>query len=110
LEARYLMSSRNRHRLDSNHRDVIDALERLGYWFWNASQSNLGIDGFVVGHGRIIPVEIKDPKSSRRLQLTPHEAKIHQRLKANGVTVEILTGDNASLDVLRLPAREYYRP
>lgn len=104
------MGERRRHRLDSNHKAVRAALEALGYTFLDCSQTSLGFDAIVVRQGRFVPVEIKDPKSSRKLKLSPHEAKVHQQLKAQGVTVEILTGVDASLDVLRQPERNYYKP
>lgn len=99
---------KSRHRKDSNHDLVVAALALRGYWFWDASQSNLGVDGFAVGHGRIVPIEIKDPKAWRGLQLSPHEAKVHQRLKAGGVVVEILTGDDGSLGPFSPRARDFY--
>lgn len=102
------MSRKRSHRKDANHDQVKAELERLGYLFIDTSQTNLGLDAIVVKHGRMVPVEIKDPKSSRKLKLSPKEAKMHQLLKAYGVTVEILTGDNESLDVLREPRRNFY--
>ena len=100
------MGRRVAHRLDNNHHVVVQAIERLGYFWWDASQTSLGVDGFAVGYGRIVPVEIKDPKSSRKLALSPRESDIHRQLGARHVRVEILTGDDESLDVLR----GHYRP
>jgi hypothetical protein len=100
------MGERKRHRLDSNHKAIRKALEARGALFIDTSQTNLGFDALVVpaGFSRLVPVEIKDPASSRGLKLSPKEAAVHRELKARGITVEILT-DDASLDVLTQPAR-----
>jgi hypothetical protein len=100
---------RRRHRKDDNHKEVQGAIEQMGYLFLNCSQSALGFDALAVKAGRFVPIEIKDGKkrpSARKL--TPHEVKVHAALKAHGVTVEIVTGINDSLDVLRLRDRNYY--
>jgi hypothetical protein len=101
---------RRQHRKDRNHDVVRQAVERLGLYWWDAAQTNLGVDGFVVAQGRVVPVEVKDPKARRKLALSPHEAAIHQVLRAHGVTVEILTGDDQSLDVFKAPRRDFYAP
>ena len=98
------------HRKDGNHDLVVQAIRRRGYFWWDASQTNLGVDGFAVGHGRLVPVEIKDPKSKRKLALSEHEHKIHTILRRHGIAVELLTGDDQSLDVLTPPARDFYEP
>lgn len=80
-----------RHRLDANHKGLCDAVERMGWFVWNASQSGLGVDAILVKAGRMVPVEIKDgskPLSAQKL--TKHEQDVHATLKAHGVRVEIL--------------------
>lgn len=100
---------RRSHRLDGNHHEVRQALERVGYLFLDCSQTNLGFDALVVKAGRLVPVEIKDGRRAPSAQrLTPHEVEVHARLKAHGVTVEILTGVDQSLDVLLEPRRNFY--
>jgi hypothetical protein len=103
------MSGPPRHRKDRNHRTCAAALTQLGYWFWDASQSDLGVDGFAVGHGRIIPVEFKHPDN---VKLTPNETRVHQQLKIHGFTVEIMTGvDDKSLEpFLHDRGRNFYDP
>jgi hypothetical protein len=100
---------RRRHRKDRNHPEIREAVEALGYLWIELSQTNTGLDAIVVKHGRMVPVEVKDgarPPSARKL--TPHEEQVHQQLKERGITVEILTGVDQSLDVLRARDRNYY--
>ena len=98
-----------RHRLDGNHKAVRKAVEALGYLWLDTSQTDIGLDAILVKHGRIIPAEVKDGTlSPSRQRLTPNEAKVHQALKQHGVTVEILTGVDSSLDVLKQPFRNMY--
>lgn len=94
-----------RHRLDSNHKAVVAELERRGYGWIDTSQTNIGFDGLVLVHGRLIPCEIKDPRSTRGLRLTTHEAKVAEHCLRHGVRVELLTGVDDSLDVLERPRR-----
>ena len=99
------MGRRFYHRKDGNHEARVKDIEELGYYWWDASQTNMGIDGFAVGNGRIIPIEFK---LSAREKLTEKEKKTHNVLKSNGITVEVIT-DSASLEVLRLPVRNFYK-
>jgi len=99
-----------RHRKDGNHDVVVEAIERRGFVWWDTSQSEIGVDGFVVGHGRLVPCEIKDPESRRGLALSENERRTHRLLGSRGVRVEILTGDNESLDVLLRVRRDPYEP
>jgi hypothetical protein len=46
------------------------------------------------------------PPSARKL--TPHEELVHAKLKTKGITVEIVTGVDESLDVLRERKRDFY--
>lgn len=94
-------------RIDGNQAALVEALAWSGLWFWDATQGDLGVDGLVVGHDRIVPVEFKVPSPTGRYRLTPRERTIHQQLEAHGVTVEILT-DLASLEVLYRPMRNSY--
>ena len=105
------MSRKTKHRKDGNHDDVKAALEAMGYLVLDTSQTNLGFDMICVKHGAARFVEVKDgslPPS--RQKLTPHEQKVHQQLRARGVTVELLTGVDQSLDVLGEKTRNYYKP
>ena len=104
------MSRRHYHAKDSNHDVVVEAIRRRGYFWMDASQTNLGVDGFAIGFGRVVPCEIKDPKASRKLTLSTHEQQVHTILRRHGVAVELLTGDDASLDVLTQPRRNFYDP
>lgn len=101
--------SRYGRRQDGNHAAIVEALKWSGNWFWDASQGDLGVDGLIVGHGRIVPVECKVPSPTGRYTLTPREREVHEILAAHGVKVEILT-DVQSLEVLGIgrPARNYY--
>jgi hypothetical protein len=108
------MGRRFYHAKDRNHKAVRKAVERLGYVWIDLAQSSAGIDAIVCRGGRCVPIEVKDgslPPSKQKL--TPHEQQVHALLKAHGVTVEILTGDNESLDVLkgdqRQATRNFYR-
>lgn len=97
-----------RERRDNNEKGIRKAVEALGY-LWIPQGRKVGFDALLVGHGRIVPVEVKDgskPPSARRL--TPNEEKVQAALKAKGVTVELLTDVEQSLDVLRLPVRNFY--
>lgn len=83
---------RHTHRLDANHRAIQQIAEQIGWYFWDCAQTGLGVDAILIKGGRIVVAEIKDgakPISAQRL--TPHEKAVHAKLKAHGVTVEILT-------------------
>src|SRR5262245_59186880 len=99
-----------RHRKDGNHDLVVQAIERRGLVWWDTSQSDIGVDGFAVGLGRVVPCEIKDPKGRLGLTLTANEERTHKLLASRGVRVEILTGDNDSLDVLFRHRKDPYEP
>lgn len=101
------MSRHYGRRTDANQRPLVEALAWSGLWFWDATQGDLGVDGLVVGHGRIVPVEFKVPSPTGRYTLTPREREIHGQLEAHGARVEILT-DLKSLDVLYRPMRNSY--
>ena len=102
------MSRKFQHRKDGNHDAIQAAIERRGYLFVDTSQTGLGIDGLVVAHGRMVPVEIKDPSSSRGAKLTPREQQAHQRFAAHGIRVELLMTE-ADLDVLGRETRSFYK-
>ena len=94
-----------RHRKDANQAALLEAAERIGWCALNASQSNLGFDAILVKAGRIVLAEIKDgdkPMSAQKL--TPHEQDVHAKLKAHGITVEILTSE-ADVIALERPHR-----
>lgn len=97
--------SYSRHRRDGNQGEVVDALEKLGYHVIDLSQSDCGFDLLVAKHGVLRAVEVKHPK---RLTLTKNEREAHEALKAKGVLVEIVTGLDDSLEVLREPKRNFY--
>lgn len=98
-----------RHRKDSNHDLVVAALKRRGIGWWDTSQTEIGIDGFAMLGRVLVPCEIKDPKSTRGLALSANEDRVHRLLSMFGIRVEILTGDDASLDVLgRATPRDFY--
>jgi len=98
------MSRKYQHRKDRNHAAIAKGIEARGQGFIDTSQTGLGFDGLVtVGcptcGGKLAPVEIKDPSSSRGLTLSPKEEKVHAALKAHGIHITILTCE-ADLDVL----------
>lgn len=92
------------NRKDGNHDARVKEIRALGYYWWNASHTNMGVDGFAVGHGRIVPIEFKP---DGKAPLSETEQKMHRILKANGIQVEIIT-DSKSLDVLRQRDRNFY--
>lgn len=83
---------RKTHRLDANHKELRQAAEKLG-WLWeDTSQTGLGYDALITIQGRTVRAEIKDGRKPPSAQkLTPHEERVHQKLKAHGVLVELLT-------------------
>jgi len=102
------MSYYQRHRRDLNQSDVFKAIQRAGGYVMDTSQTDLGFDGLVAIHGILRPVEVK---RDGVFELTPNELRAHRELKAHGITVEILTGVDQSLEVLfRAKTREYYKP
>lgn len=91
---------RSQHRTDANQAALLVVAEQLGWCALNASQSNMGFDALLIKAGRIVIAEIKDgskPLSAQKL--TDHEKDVHARLKAHGITIEILT---CEADVLAL--------
>lgn len=83
---------RKTHRKDANHAQIRQAAERMGFYFWDASQSSLGVDAFLVKAGRLVPVEVKDgSKPPSAQQLTKHEQRVHIDLMQHGVRVILLT-------------------
>lgn len=89
-----------RHRKDGNHGTLLAVAAQLGWYTQNTSQTELGYDAILVKAGRVVFAEIKDgQKPMSQQKLTPHEETVHRRLKAHGITVEILTCEE---DVLML--------
>lgn len=87
--------SRHRHRLDANHHAIRECAEALGWHWQDTSQTGLGYDAILIRGGVVKFCEIKDgmkPISQQRL--TPYEQRVHQDLKAHGVTVEVLTSQD----------------
>lgn len=81
-----------RHRLDANHHLLREVAEKSGYYWMDLSQSNAGLDAILFRSDRVIFAEVKDgmkPLSAQKL--TPHEQKVHAKLLAHGITVEVLT-------------------
>lgn len=94
-----------RHRKDDNHDALLDVATRLGWFAQNTSQTELGYDAILVKGGRVVFAEIKDgQKPMSQQKLTPHEQTVHRRLKAHGITVEILTSE-ADVIALERPHR-----
>ena len=97
------MSQHRRHRLDTNHAEIRRAVEALGWLWMDCSQTSLGVDAFIAKGGRLVPVEVKDgAKPMSAQQLTAHEQRVHQQLKAHGILVEVIRG----LDDLSVLGRE----
>lgn len=83
---------RHRHRVDANSAVIRQCAEACGWYWGDLSQSSAGFDAFLAKGGRIVFVEIKDgSKSLSRQHLTPHELEVHQRLRAHGVHVHLVT-------------------
>ena len=93
-----------RHRKDANHDAITDAAEQLGWYVENVSQTDLGYDAILTKAGQTVRAEIKDGhKPMSQQTLTPHEKRVHARLKAHGITVEILTCEEDLLMLERQP-------
>lgn len=85
---------RHTHRLDANHRSLRRVAEQVGWLWLDCAQTGLGVDALLIKGGRIVVAEIKDgQKPMSQQKLTPHEKLVHARLKAHGITVEILTSE-----------------
>jgi Holliday junction resolvase len=84
---------RKRPRLDSNHNEIRQALEKMG---WGVkSMAGVG-DGFVdllaVKAGRIVLIEVKDgDKVPSKRKLTEDECETHHWFSTYGVEVILVT-------------------
>ena len=96
------------NRRDANESVIRQAVEAYG-WLWLPCDRHFGCDAVIVKGERVEFIEVKDPaKAPSARALTPAEARFHQRLRAHGKTVQLLT-DAESLEVLeRTRPREYY--
>ena len=81
---------RRRARVDANSAELLAACRSLGWLVVDLSRVGGGIpDAVLVKAGRTVWVEIKQPKSVKRLSL--QQEACHAALAAHGVTVEIIT-------------------
>lgn len=94
--------TRRAARVDSNQREIDDALRALGWLVWPTHRLGDGFpDRVIAKAGRLVLLEVKDgskPPSGRRL--TPAEADAHQAFHRHGVTVLVVetVADLAQLD------------
>lgn len=80
-------------RVDGNHRDIRDALERIGWTVVDFSSVGRGIpDLYAAKAGRELWIEVKDgskPPSERKL--TPEQEKFHAKMQRAGVEIVTVT-------------------
>ena len=94
-------------RRDANHAEVVQALQRIGCIWIDATKSpSFGCDGFILFRRRMIPVEIKDgqkPPSAR--QLTTNELVLRAHCRAAGIPyLTVLSAEDAIEQVQQLPS------
>ena len=91
-------------RRDANHAEVVQALQRIGcIWIDATGLPSFGCDGFILFRRQMIPVEIKDgekPQSKR--PLTANERRLQTTCHAAGVPyLVVLSAEDAIEQVLK---------
>jgi hypothetical protein len=86
-------------RVDRNHREIADALERCGWTTIDMSAIGRGIpDLYIAKAGRAIWVEIKDgEKVPSARQLTEAQEKFHAKMARAGVPICVITSVEEAL-------------
>jgi hypothetical protein len=84
---------------DLNHKEIQEALERMGALVLDTSGVGRGIPDLIVSHmGRVYLVEIKNPRTAYgRRGLNP----MQQRLKDAGWHVEVLTSVDEAVSFIQ---------
>jgi hypothetical protein len=100
-------------RRDSNEKKILDIFKRAG-GFWQPCTRMQGHDGYLILHGMIFAVEIKDGEKplSQRL-LTPREKQFKRNLELRGVRLWIILNEEDALNLVNgeyaaIPERREY--